>query len=272
MDSLTRDGVKLVYEEKGRGEPPLVFVHGWTCDHTYFAPQVGYFSRDHRTIAVDLRGHGESDKPEQPYTMEGFADDVAWLCEQVGVTKPVVIGHSLGGTVALALATGHPTVPAALVAIDAPWYAPQNIRDLVPGLTDAFKGPQSRETQRQVVWDAFFLPSDDQQRRDRIADHMSSAPRHVMLSAWEHVWDFDSAGALAGLSVPALYIGGGAPLGPNGTGAALGTLEAIRAQNAQIVIGQTVGAGHFSQLDAADQVNAMIARFLAPTLPVPTAR
>ena len=48
MDSLIHDDVKLAYEEMGRGEPPLVFVHGWTCDHTYFAPQVEYFSRDHR--------------------------------------------------------------------------------------------------------------------------------------------------------------------------------------------------------------------------------
>jgi pimeloyl-ACP methyl ester carboxylesterase len=272
MEKVTRDGVTLAYDDVGSGEPPLVFVHGWTCDHTYFAPQVDYFSRDHRTIAVDLRGHGESDKPEQPYTMEGFADDVAWLCGQLGISKPVIIGHSLGGTVALALAVGHPTLPAAIVAIDAPWLAPQNVRDLVPGLTEAFKGPQFRETQRQVVRDAFFLPSDDQQRRDRIADHMSSAPQHVMLSAWEHVWGFDSAGALAALSVPALYIGGGAPLGPDGASTALGTPEAIRAQNPRVVTGQTVGAGHFSQLDAADQVNAMIARFLATALTIGASR
>ncbi len=272
MEKVTRNGATLAYEEAGRGEPPLVFVHGWTCDHTYFAPQIEHFRRDHRTIAVDLRGHGESDKPEQPYTMEGFADDIAWLCGQLGVTKPVVIGHSLGGVVALALAIEHPALPAAIVAIDAPWLPAQNVRDLVPGLTEAFKGPQFRETQRQVVRDAFFLPSDDQQRRDRIVDHMSSAPQHVMASAWEHVWAFDAASALSRLSTPALYIGGGAPLGPDGASAALGTLEAIRAQNPRVVIGQTIGAGHFNQLDAADQVNAMIARFLAMALQIPTAR
>src|SRR5215217_3536375 len=263
MEKVTRDGVTLAYEDVGRGDPPLVFVHGWTCDHTHFTPQVEHFSPAHRTIAVDLRGHGESDKPEQPYTMEGFADDVAWLCAQLGLSKPVIIGHSLGGTVALIVASRRPTLPAAIVAIDAPWFAPQNVRDLVPGLTEAFKGPQFRETLRQVVRDAFFLPSDDQQRRDRIADHMSSAPQHVMVSAWEHVWGFDSAGALSALRIPALYIGGGAPLGPDGTSTPLGTPEGIRAQNPWVIIGQTVGAGHFTQLDAADQVNAMIARFLA---------
>ena len=85
MQRLNRDGVGLAYEEAGRGEPPILLVHGWTCDHTYFAPQFEHFGRAHRTIAVDLRGHGESDTPEQDYTVAGFADDLAWLCEQLGV-------------------------------------------------------------------------------------------------------------------------------------------------------------------------------------------
>jgi pimeloyl-ACP methyl ester carboxylesterase len=74
MPYVTRDGVKLFYEEAGVGEPPILLVHGWTCDHTYFAPQFGHFSIDHRVVAVDLRGHGQSDKPEQDYTPGAFAE------------------------------------------------------------------------------------------------------------------------------------------------------------------------------------------------------
>jgi pimeloyl-ACP methyl ester carboxylesterase len=65
MEKLIRDGVALAYETRGQGDPPILLVHGWTCDHTYFAPQAEHFSRNHRVISVDLRGHGESDKPEQ---------------------------------------------------------------------------------------------------------------------------------------------------------------------------------------------------------------
>ena len=86
MRQLDRDGVALYYEEAGEGEPPVFLVHGWCCDHTYFAPQVEHFAeRGHRVVAVDLRGHGKSDKPRQSYTMDLFADDLTWMCAQLGL-------------------------------------------------------------------------------------------------------------------------------------------------------------------------------------------
>ncbi len=113
----------------GRGEPPIILVHGWTCDHTYFAPQAEHFRGDHRVISVDLRGHGESDKPQLDYTMAQFADDIAWLCEQLRVRKPVVIGHSMGGVIAFELAARHPDLPAAVVGVDSPIIPSQEVRN-----------------------------------------------------------------------------------------------------------------------------------------------
>jgi pimeloyl-ACP methyl ester carboxylesterase len=66
--------------------------------------QFDYFGRTHRAVAVSLCGHGASDKPVQEYTVAGFADDLAWLCDQLRVVKPVVMGHSMGGNVAFELA------------------------------------------------------------------------------------------------------------------------------------------------------------------------
>ena len=101
MQSLRRDGVTLFCEQAPGDEPPILLVHGWCCDHTYFVPQFEHFaSRGHRVVAVDLRGHGRSDKPQQGYTMQLFADDLAWICQRIGVEKPVVVGHSMGGIVA----------------------------------------------------------------------------------------------------------------------------------------------------------------------------
>ena len=53
MQKVSRGGVALAYEERGQGSPPILFVHGWSCDHRYFAPQVEQFSQRHRTVAVD---------------------------------------------------------------------------------------------------------------------------------------------------------------------------------------------------------------------------
>src|SRR4249919_938427 len=107
MPFFERDGVKLFYADAGAGDPPFVFVHGWTCDHSYFAPQFEHFRPAHRVLALDLRGHGESDAPDQDYTIGAFADDVAALCMQADVVRPVVVGHSMGGAVVLELAARY---------------------------------------------------------------------------------------------------------------------------------------------------------------------
>ena len=112
MSRLRRDGVALFYEEAGVGEPPMLLVHGLGCCHTHLTPQLEHFSDDHRVVAVDLRGHGQSDAPHQEYTIEGFADDLAWVCARLGLENPVVVGHSLGGEICLALAASYPDLPA----------------------------------------------------------------------------------------------------------------------------------------------------------------
>jgi|SRR5437870_5656590 len=64
MTVLQRDGVRLAYVAEGKGEPAFVFMHGWTCNRSYFKPQHDHFKAKHRVVSVDLRGHGESDKPK----------------------------------------------------------------------------------------------------------------------------------------------------------------------------------------------------------------
>ncbi|HVN84159.1 MAG TPA: alpha/beta hydrolase [Candidatus Binatia bacterium] len=258
MRRVSRDGVALCYEAVGAGAPALLFVHGWCCDHTYFAPQVDYFLRTHRIVAVDLRGHGESDKPQQDYTMPAFADDLAWLCEQLRVERPVVVGHSMGGVIALALAARHPYVPAAIVTVDSPILAPAAIVEAISPFLAALRSPQFREAQRMFVSDRLFHPDDDPARKARITEAMAQAPQHVMASAFENIFAFDHAQAAAACKIPWLALYAADPISD---------LVRLRQLCPQLVVGQTVGAGHFHQLEVPEQVNAMIARFLRVSLP-----
>jgi pimeloyl-ACP methyl ester carboxylesterase len=258
MQSLTRDGVKLFFEEAGSGDPPLLLVHGWTCDHTYMAPQFEHFRRAHRVIAVDLRGHGLSDKPKQEYTMTAFADDLVWLCNQLGVKKPVVIGHSMGGVIAVELAARFPDVPAALIALDSPLLPPQELRSAAAQVREMLWTANYREAQRKFVADMLFLPTDDPRRKVQIVEAMSSAPQHVMASAFENTtFRYDSAAAIVACKVPFLVLIASQPLSD---------LARLRELCPHAIIGQTVGAGHFHQLEVPEQVNAMIERFLAVSL------
>jgi pimeloyl-ACP methyl ester carboxylesterase len=72
--------VRLAYSEMDDGSRSFVFVHGRTCDQSHFTPQMEAFCRNYLVIAVDLRGYGQSDKPQCEYTLELFAGDIAAIC------------------------------------------------------------------------------------------------------------------------------------------------------------------------------------------------
>lgn len=253
MQSLAHDGVKLCFEEAGTGGPSLLLVHGWTCDHSYMAPQFAHFQKNHRVIAVDLRGHGQSDKPEQDYSVQAFAEDLVWLCDQLRVQKPVVIGHSMGGVIAVGLAALFPDMPSAIVTLDSPIVPPHALLDATAPLVTALKTPQYREAQRQFVSNALFLSTDDQARKAQILDDMSSAPQHVMSSAFDGGILCDTESMVQKCQVPLLVLL---------AAQSLSDVPRLQKLCPKAVIGQTVGAGHFHQLEVPEQVNAMLERFL----------
>lgn len=258
MSKLTRNGVSLAYEETGTGEPPILLVHSWTGDRSYFAPQVSHFSRAHRVLAVDLRGHGESDKPYGSYSPDVFVDDVGWMCDQIGLRNAVLVGHSMGGNIVLELAARRPDLAAAVILLDAAVFPPSSLLDAMKAVAQEFRGPNYAEAARQFV-DGFFLPTDEPARRAEILDKTARSPQHVLSSAWEQsVVSYDASAAAAACRAPICYIGAATPLAD---------LSRFRTLCPQLVIGQTVGAGHFHGLEVPAQINAMIERFLLTALP-----
>ncbi len=93
------DGIPIHYEVYATGEPALVFVHGWSCDRSYWDAQVPFFSERHRVVTVDLAGHGESGLGRDAWSMRAFGQDVAAVVEELGLDEIVLVGHSMGGPV-----------------------------------------------------------------------------------------------------------------------------------------------------------------------------
>ena len=253
MENRIRDGVKLAFTDTGAGSAPVVLIHGWTCNHTYFAPQREHLAKHRRVVSVDLRGHGESDKPKQAYTISGFADDVAWLCGELGIERPVVIGHSMGGMTALELAARHPGLPSAVIACDSPMAVPAALAANLGEVAKQLREADWRPAHRAFLDGALFIADDDPERRARILADMTSAPDHVTLGCFEAILSADMEGAAKKCKVPFLYLAAAGPLAD---------FSRLQALSPQVVIGQTVGAGHFHQLEVPEQVNAMIDRFL----------
>jgi pimeloyl-ACP methyl ester carboxylesterase len=257
VGQLVRDGVTLVHEEAGRGDPPLVFIHGLACHRGFWSAQVPYFAPAHRVLAVDLRGHGDSDAPEQPYTIAGLADDVAWTCGELGIERPAVIGHSLGGLVALEFAAAYPGQVRAAVLIDSVLLPAGDREHVVDELVAALHTARADRALRDY-YAAFFGPHDDPATTAWIIEEVVRTPPHVTSSVWEEsIRSWDDAEALRRCRAPLLYLDAGTPNADLARAASLAP---------QLVVGRTVGSGHFSPLEVPDQVNAMLARFLAVSL------
>lgn len=110
--------VRLFHTDEGEGGPPMLFVHGFSCDSNDWIWQIAHFAPTHRVIAVDLRGHGRSSAPADGFEPKVFAQDIAGLLAQLDCGPVVAVGHSLGGMIVSALAVEHPERVSAVVSVD----------------------------------------------------------------------------------------------------------------------------------------------------------
>lgn len=92
---VTTDNVSLYYEERGTGDP-VVFIHGWTCNRHFFADQISDLREEYRVVSLDLRGHGDSEKPQDGLTLQRLATDVDELVAYLGLSPVSLVGWSMG--------------------------------------------------------------------------------------------------------------------------------------------------------------------------------
>jgi pimeloyl-ACP methyl ester carboxylesterase len=112
------DGVEIVYSAAGKGEPALVFVHGGLANRGFYDGQLRAFAARHRTIALDLAGHGESGVNREKWGIPEFGADVKAAIDAEKVRKVIIFGNSLGGPVAVEAALLLPGRVLGVVGID----------------------------------------------------------------------------------------------------------------------------------------------------------
>jgi pimeloyl-ACP methyl ester carboxylesterase len=116
---LDLPGGDLNVTDRGpRDAPTILLVHCYTCSIDYWQRLEPLLRRDHRVIAVDLLGHGDSEKPKDGYSMEHQADTIAAALDDLGAKPVLAVGQSLGGPVSTALAQRHPDRVRGLVIMD----------------------------------------------------------------------------------------------------------------------------------------------------------
>jgi len=110
------NGIKISYDLKGKGFP-LILIHGFGSKKEIWKPQIIDFSKKYKTITFDLRGTGKTDRPNYPYTMELFADDIKGLMDYLKIESTHLIGRSLGGMIAQNFVLKYPQNVKKLVLI-----------------------------------------------------------------------------------------------------------------------------------------------------------
>jgi pimeloyl-ACP methyl ester carboxylesterase len=265
MTFFNRDGVKLYYREGGSGSPPLVFVHGGGVDHSTWDEHLAHFAPRHRVVAMDLRGHGQSERGG-PLTSDVFRDDLAALITELNVAPAVVIGASRGAGIANRVAVDCPGLIQALVFLDygaaprdsetAPWAStPEQTRSLL----DSLAADWETNGARRLVDSWFPEAGVPEALKERLANLCRKTPAAVVAEIrWRDVEEPDREAYLKRLSVPTLVLQG---TSQSHQGRAQGQFIAERVPGAQLKYFE--GRGHGFFMSAPEEFWAAVEDFLA---------
>lgn len=181
------DGARVHYTNYGKGETALFFVHGWACDETVWREQAPVLAEKMRVITVDLPGHGQSDKPHIPYTMDLYARAIDAVLRETSLHSVVLVGHSNGTAVVRQFYRQFPQKVRALVIVEGglrPFVDAANLEKFIGPL----RGDNYAEAAGNFI-SGMTQPIKDTKLRDRIKTLMLRTPQYVAVSEFEATAD-----------------------------------------------------------------------------------
>lgn len=116
--ALSSDGVEISFLNQGKGNPAILFVHGWSNDNTIWEYQVAHFSEKYKVVAVDLPGFGASGTNRTEWTMSSYGADISAVIKKLRLKEVVLVGFSMGAPVVVEAAVMNPDVVKGVVIVD----------------------------------------------------------------------------------------------------------------------------------------------------------
>jgi len=247
------DGAKIHYVNYGKGSDALVLIHGWTMNVDNWRDQIQDLASRYHVIAIDLPGHGQSDKPQVSYSMDYFARAVEAVMKDAKAKRAVLVGHSMGTPVARQFYRRYPQKTLAIVIVDGV-LRPLAEKTVMDRMIEGFRAPTYKQSIDQMLT-AMKGPSLSAEAMERIKASSANTPQHVVVSAMEGmadpaIWGDDK------INVPVLAIMARNPFYPP-------NIEEIsRGLAPNMDFRMWEGVGHFVMMDKPKEFNEAVIGFL----------
>jgi pimeloyl-ACP methyl ester carboxylesterase len=247
------DGKRVYYKSYGKGREALVLVHCWSCNMDHWRDQIPDFAKRSRVIALDLPGHGQSDKPEVAYTMDLFAGAVDAVLRDAGVERAVLVGHSIGTPVIRQFYRKYPQKTLALVIVDGA-LRPFGDKKIGDQMLASLRAPNYKDAGTQM-FAAMGGPQLAPEIQERIKQSFLNTPQQVLVSAMEGMMD-DSIWAQDKIDVPVLAVMAKMPFWP------ADTEQFYHSIAPKLEFQMWDGVGHFLMMEKPKQFNEVVIAFL----------
>lgn len=250
----------------GTSPNPVVFIHGFGCDHTDWDLQVHHLAPFHETVAVDLPGHGASPAEAADCSIERYGAAVARLLRALGLPPAMIVGHSLGCRVAVEVALQAPEHARSVVLVDGSQFAAA----MAPVLRDTFAKPDGFAAMTRGMFVDMFGPKADPATRDRVVARAIAMPRAVGETMLLDLQRYDVTRWTASLSclrIPVLaiqttYANEKRERLSLRQGQSSPYLDMLRQAVPSARVEIIEGTGHFPQLEEPARTNALLDGFL----------
>ena len=246
------DANKIHYVSGGKGKDAVVLVHGWGCNLTLWRDQIAELSKRNRVIALDLPGHGSSDKPETKYDMDLFAAAIDAVMKDAGVERAVLVGHSMGTPVVRQFYRKYPQKTLAIVIVDG-GLRPFGTKEQREQFMGPLRGPGYKDVLTQMFSQMSATLSEPD--KERIKSSFRNVPQPVLVSAMEAMAE-ESLYATDKINVPVLAILAKSPYWP------ADTEQFLRGLAPDLDYQMWDGVSHFLFLDKPKEFNAAVIAFL----------
>ncbi len=262
MPLVDVNGLKTFYESKGKGKT-LLFVHGAGGTSLYWGIQLSELSKKFRVIAIDLPGHGKTDRLKEKATIERYADHVAGFMKQIKLSHTIIAGHSMGGLVVQQLALKRPELFEKLIIVDSTANFPDPTSNLnqsatMESLRNAYT-KESAEVLAKAIMSRLFSKKTLEKGLSPILKYLPTESVYdtsIWLRDFEAGRGVDLRGKVKDINIPTLIIAGADSMLPNSMSQFLH--ENIKGSMLEII----PDAGHMIMLEKPDEFNQAILSFI----------